>query len=88
MTDCSDFDVAMTAFAVARLVTMKGGKAGKTGWEVLSPIEHVHRARKHIELWSQSDKSEPHLEHALTRLAMALLVTDHCSKIERKAEGS
>ena len=33
---------------------------------------HVEHARRHLELLAQGDTNEPHLQHAATRLLMAL----------------
>jgi ERCC4-type nuclease len=40
------------------------------------PAYHLERARAHLELLAAGDCSEPHLEHATSRLLMALEVRD------------
>ena len=41
-------------------------------WRDVPCAEHVARARAHLELLSAGDTTEPHLEHAATRMLMAL----------------
>lgn len=36
------------------------------------PQYHIDRARQHLEAMERGDTSEPHLEHAATRLLMAI----------------
>ena len=41
-------------------------------WRGVPYAEHLARARAHLEFLSAGDTSEPHLEHAATRMLMAL----------------
>lgn len=44
-------------------------------WKAVDSSEHVEHARVHLVSLEGGDTSEPHLEHAATRLLMALEVT-------------
>lgn len=66
----------MTIAVSARNVildTMRAGdeKHGNT-WEKRTPRYYLTHAAIHIALEQKDDKSEPHLEHALTDLALAM----------------
>lgn len=41
-------------------------------WRDQDVTEHVMHAQRHLDAFMLEDTSEPHLEHALTRIAMAL----------------
>jgi len=44
-------------------------------WTAYPPSYHVARAIEHLRLLREGDEPEPHLEHAATRLLMALELT-------------
>jgi hypothetical protein len=54
----------------------EGALKGKTGWQDVPAIEHIRRALLHCSNHISGDTSEPHLRHALCRLAMAVAVTE------------
>lgn len=39
-------------------------------WWNISTGVHYHHVFKHLSEWGKGDTSEPHLDHAITRLAM------------------
>jgi len=54
-----------------------GERAGKSGWEQLSPETHARAAYNHLKQYFANDfvlPSEDHLAHAFTRLMMALAI--------------
>jgi hypothetical protein len=54
--------------------TMQRGRLSHLAddWRAHSPVHHIARARRHLDLFAKGDKSEPHLSHAVARLLMAL----------------
>jgi hypothetical protein len=61
---------------VAILDTLEEGRDGKYAadplrWRRQTPHEHWLHATVHFEWWEDGDTSEPHLPHAVTRMAMA-----------------
>ena len=62
---------------LAILVVLEQGAAkydespGEQNWRKIPVAEHVEHARVHIYLWLDGDRSEPHLIHAICRLAFA-----------------
>lgn len=51
---------------------MQGRADNKTSIKDFTIEEHVDRAWKHLEKYLGNDKTEDHLKHALTRIAIAL----------------
>jgi hypothetical protein len=45
-------------------------------WKTQNVAEHLRHAREHIRLHTIGDDSEPHLRHALTRLAFAVEIAE------------
>lgn len=45
-------------------------------WKTQNVAEHLRHAREHIRLHTIGDESEPHLRHALTRLAFAVEIAE------------
>lgn len=45
-------------------------------WKTQNVAEHLRHAREHIRLHTIGDDSEPHLRHALTRLAFAVEINE------------
>ncbi len=70
MTSPSDFSLALTIVGDV----MVRGAASHPGddWRAYPPAFHVAKAERHVRLYREGDKSEPHLAHAATRLLMAL----------------
>ena len=66
----ADFPHALRVIAEV----MQRGRATHTGqdWRNLPASFHLERARRHLDLLSQGDTTEPHLAHAATRLLMSL----------------
>ncbi len=56
---------------------MLRGAASHPGddWRAYPPAFHIAKAERHLRLHREGDKSEPHLQHAATRLLMALELT-------------
>ena len=68
---CNWQDVSAISSNIITGVLQGGEKAGRTSL-ACKPIEyHVSHALAHIGLWIEGDMREPHLQHALTRLAIA-----------------
>jgi hypothetical protein len=71
-----DFPFALRVIADV----MERGRATHVGdWHDLPATFHLDRARRHLDLLSQGDMSEPHLAHATTRLLMALEISERGS---------
>lgn len=49
-------------------------------WKTQNVAEHLRHAREHIRLHTIGDESEPHLRHALTRLAFAVEIAEGGAK--------
>lgn len=49
-------------------------------WRTQNVAEHLRHAREHIRLHTIGDDSEPHLRHALTRLAFAVEINEGGAK--------
>lgn len=57
------------AISTARQVGVP--KYNPTSWRHIDPSEHMLHAIEHMRLVGLGDSSEPHLSHAICRLAMA-----------------
>jgi hypothetical protein len=69
--DCAITDLAAATLAIECVLHKHRRNSGK--WRAEAPIEHVvDHALAHIRQYVSGDRSEPHLEHAATRLLMAL----------------
>ncbi len=67
------FSLAIVAVneVIERALTGEKYPRGET-WRSRPVAEHVAHASAHLDLRTRGDLSEPHLEHAATRLLMAL----------------
>jgi len=52
-------------------------------WKTQNVAEHLRHAREHIRLHTIGDESEPHLRHALTRLAFAVEINEGSVKCRK-----
>lgn len=60
-------------FAIVEVLYRNKNKHKKNAWKKISIVEHLTHAIEHLSKFlSCSDHSEPHLNHCLTRLAMAV----------------
>lgn len=55
-------------------VMEKGEAKGKSGWENVPVVEHVHRAYDHLTGYFCDDRTEDHLTRAFCRLMMAVAI--------------
>jgi hypothetical protein len=63
--------------AIGRTLESNASKYGmKAAWRSIEIDEHLAHAYKHIMLWTMGDRTEPHLDHALTRTAMAIALQE------------
>lgn len=70
-------DVVSLAERVARETMLAGHAAHPDdGWRGMPPSAHLLHAGKHLLMHDAGDTSEPHLRHALTRIAMALTLQE------------
>lgn len=54
------------------VVTTMSNNSSKNGeWKTKSVYYHLDHAVEHVKMWAKGDASEPHLDHAITRLVMA-----------------
>jgi hypothetical protein len=60
---------------ISRTLALERKSHPQDDWQQQSVDYHVDRARQHLDLWAADDKSELHLDHALTRLTMAVEVS-------------
>lgn len=60
------------ALSEVSAVLKRGRRAHPDHWLEHPASFHLEHARRHLELLDQGDSSEPHLQHATTRLLMAL----------------
>ncbi len=58
----------------AIVATMRKHAAHGAAWKKRTVEHHLKHARDHIDKFLGHDETEPHLDHAATRLAMALSV--------------
>jgi hypothetical protein len=58
-------------FVIAKVLHNNAYKFPPAVWRKVSIAEHIQHAQKHIQAYFDGDVSEPHLYHALTRLAFA-----------------
>ena len=57
---------------IGRTLESNASKYGmKAAWRSIGIETHMAHAHSHIVSWFSGDRSEPHVEHALTRLAFA-----------------
>jgi len=59
---------------VSRTLALGRQSHPQDDWLQQSQQFHIERARQHLHLWAAGEKSELNLDHALTRLAMAVEV--------------
>ncbi len=78
------YEVANKAQKVISTVLDYGDLKGKEGWEEKSAWSHVERAIQHLQNCRSDAPAPPHLAHALTRIAMAIALKDHCSDSEQE----
>lgn len=62
-------------FAMARTLH-HGCKYGEDNWRLISTKEHINHVLMHIFGWMAGDTQDEHLEHALTRMMMAVAMKD------------
>lgn len=63
--------------AVAHVLGRGAEKYGESNWKKITTNEHINHVLNHVNLYLLGDTSEPHLEHAMTRLMMAYHVDYH-----------
>lgn len=65
----------------ASVVLARGAEEyGVDNWRKLPLREHLRHALAHVYLWLSGDRSEPHLTHAMLRLAFAAALEDKGGK--------
>lgn len=64
------------AFALAEVMAQGAKRYAKDNWRGIALDDHLNHALAHIFGYMAGDRSDPHLEHALTRLAMAVETAD------------
>lgn len=57
--------------AVMAVLEVGATNYGVDNWRLISVADHIEHVRVHIDLWLSGDRTEPHLIHALCRLAFA-----------------
>lgn len=62
--------------AVARVMGEGAEKYERDNWRKISRSDHLRKALTHVFAWLAGDRQDDHLEHAATRLLMALETTD------------
>lgn len=63
--------------AVAEVMAKGAVKYSENNWKRITTNEHINHAYNHVNLYLLGDTSEPHLEHAMTRLMMAYHVDNY-----------
>jgi hypothetical protein len=67
--------------AIGQTLEANAPKHGmKSTWRSIDIEAHLVHAHNHIASWFSGDQSEPHIEHALTRLAFAAALLEESQK--------